>query len=56
MLTDFANMAYKVGRRTWKYGYFAPLLAGWVCLRRNGNYLFHLRALPRLTSWHGDLY
>jgi hypothetical protein len=35
--------------RTWKYGYFAPLIALVAACARPGSYVWHVRALYRLT-------
>lgn len=34
---------------TWRYGYFAPLTAAYLALTRPGSYLWHIRALYRLS-------
>lgn len=43
-------------RGGWRYGYFAPLTAGWLAVNRRGGYFRHLRGLYRLTFWHGKMY
>ncbi len=49
MKNDTWEKFWDIGLRTWKYGYFAPLMAAWFVLKRQGGYVFHLRALYRLT-------
>ena len=43
----------KAAHHTWRYGYFAPLTAAGLAITRPGNYLWHLRALYRLSFWRG---
>lgn len=40
---------------TWRYGYFAPLIALRLTLTRKGSYFRHLKALYRLSFGHFDL-
>ncbi|MHB1300517.1 MAG: hypothetical protein ACYCY8_06590 [Burkholderiales bacterium] len=40
---------------TWRYGYFAPIIALKLTITRSGHYFWHLKALYRLSYWHGDL-
>lgn len=40
---------------TLKYGYFAPLTAGYFAVTRKGNYFGHIRALYRLCFGRGRL-
>ena len=40
---------------TWRYGYFAPIIAARLAITRPGHYFWHLKALYRLSYWHGDL-
>lgn len=46
----------KAARGTLKYGYFAPLTAAWLSVKRPGGYFWHLRALYKLAFWHGKMY
>lgn len=47
-MNDFVD-GFKTGfRRSWRYGYFAPIMALYYSMTRPGSYITHLRALYRL--------
>lgn len=56
MKTDLKSTFKRSLHRTLHYGYFAPLTALWLTLKRPGGYIKHLLALYRLCFWRGDMY
>lgn len=56
MLNELKDSFMKGARGCLKYGYFAPLTAVWLTIKRRGGYFRHLRALYRLAFWRGKMY
>lgn len=44
----------KAARGTLLYGYFVPITAAWLAIRRPGSYIWRLRALYKLAFWSGS--
>lgn len=49
LLSLLAMSFQDAAKRSLKYGYFAPIQAGWLAGTRHGGYFKHLRALYRLA-------
>lgn len=56
MFNELKDSFMKGFRGTLKYGYFAPLTAVWLAIKRPRNYVWHLKALYRLAFWRGRMY
>lgn len=54
MLKQLLHWFIRSLRGCYKYGYFAPLVAAILTIKRSGGYWLHCRALYRLAFWQGQ--